>query len=148
MDADRITCCNKCKQPLIEIDNRGERLKGCLACNLWSTVDSCGSGCPKKTFVRSRRYCDKSDFGCPVTKEGRRPKPTPLCRMQNKDRYIFFSEHVLVAASYTPPALAQSAAVFAVFTSWAKAGPVKASARATAKIEIRVFMAFSPLRCT
>src|SRR6476646_4726430 len=45
--------------------------------------------------------------------------------MQNADRYIFFSEHVLVAASQTPPALAQSAAVFAVFTSWAKAGPVK-----------------------
>jgi hypothetical protein len=64
--------------------------------------------------------------------------------MQNKDRYIFFSEHVLVAASHTPPALAQSAAVFAVFTSWAKAGPVKASARANAKIEIRVFMAFTP----
>jgi hypothetical protein len=33
MDADRITCCNQCKQPLIEIDNRGERLKGCLTCN-------------------------------------------------------------------------------------------------------------------
>ena len=29
MDADRITCCN----------NGGERLKGCLTCNLWSTVD-------------------------------------------------------------------------------------------------------------
>ena len=28
MDADRITCCNQCKQPLIEIDNRGERLGG------------------------------------------------------------------------------------------------------------------------
>ena len=27
MDADRITCCIQCKQPLIEIDNRGERLK-------------------------------------------------------------------------------------------------------------------------
>jgi hypothetical protein len=39
MDADRITCCNQCKQPLIEIDNRVERLKGCLTCNLWSTVD-------------------------------------------------------------------------------------------------------------
>jgi hypothetical protein len=39
MDADRITCCNQCKQPLIEIDNGGERLKGCLTCNLWSTVD-------------------------------------------------------------------------------------------------------------
>jgi hypothetical protein len=31
---------NQCKQPLIEIDNRGERLKGCLTCNLWSTVDA------------------------------------------------------------------------------------------------------------
>ena len=38
-DADRITCCNQCKQPLIEIDNRGKRLKGCLTCNLWSTAD-------------------------------------------------------------------------------------------------------------
>jgi hypothetical protein len=39
-DADRITCCNQCKQPLIEIDNGGERLKKlCLTCNLWSTVD-------------------------------------------------------------------------------------------------------------
>ena len=34
MDADRITCCNQGKQPLIEIDNGGERLKGCLTCNL------------------------------------------------------------------------------------------------------------------
>ena len=34
------------------------------------------------------------------------------------------------------------AAVLAVFTSWAKVGPAKASARVTAKIEIRVFMAF------
>jgi hypothetical protein len=60
--------------------------------------------------------------------------------------YIFFSEHVFVAASHTPPALAQSAAVLAVFTSWAKAGPAKASARVTARIEIKVFMTFSPLR--
>ena len=36
--ADQLGC-NQCKQPLIEIDNRGERLKGCLTCNLWSTVD-------------------------------------------------------------------------------------------------------------
>jgi hypothetical protein len=28
--------CNHCKQELIEIDNRGERLTGCLSCNLWS----------------------------------------------------------------------------------------------------------------
>jgi hypothetical protein len=61
----------------------------------------------------------------------------------NDKAYIFFSAHVLVAASHTPPALAQSAAVFAVFTSWAKEGPAKASARAIANMEIRVFMSFS-----
>ena len=54
VDADKIACCNQCKLPLIEIDNRGKRLKGCLTCNLWSTaMESGGSGCPKKTSVRS-----------------------------------------------------------------------------------------------
>lgn len=28
--------CNHCRQDLIGIDNRGERLTGCLSCNLWS----------------------------------------------------------------------------------------------------------------
>jgi hypothetical protein len=28
--------CNHCQQELIVIDNRGERLTGCLLCNLWS----------------------------------------------------------------------------------------------------------------
>ena len=28
--------CNHCQQELIGIDNRGERLTGCLSCNLWS----------------------------------------------------------------------------------------------------------------
>ena len=37
VDADKIAW--QCKQPLIEIDNRGKRLKGCLTCNLWSTAD-------------------------------------------------------------------------------------------------------------
>jgi hypothetical protein len=32
--------CNHCKQPLIEIDNRGKRLKGCLTCNLWASPDA------------------------------------------------------------------------------------------------------------
>jgi hypothetical protein len=53
VERDKIACCNQCKQPLIEIDKRGKRLKGCLTCNLWSTAD--GSGCPKKTSVRSTR---------------------------------------------------------------------------------------------
>ena len=31
--------CNQCKQELIEIDKEGERLTGCLTCNLWAAVD-------------------------------------------------------------------------------------------------------------
>src|SRR5262245_44059710 len=27
--------CTECKQPLIEMDNRGQHLRGCLACNAW-----------------------------------------------------------------------------------------------------------------
>ena len=60
--------------------------------------------------------------------------------------YIFFAEHVLVLASHMPPAFLQSALVFAAVTSPANAGAVKASANASANIEIMVFMAFSPLR--
>jgi hypothetical protein len=33
---ENTACCNQCKQPLIEIDNHGERLTGCMTCNLWS----------------------------------------------------------------------------------------------------------------
>jgi hypothetical protein len=25
----------ECKRPLVEIDNRGHRLRGCLTCNIW-----------------------------------------------------------------------------------------------------------------
>lgn len=34
--------CNQCGQELIEIDNRGERLVGCLTCNLWTAADGKG----------------------------------------------------------------------------------------------------------
>jgi hypothetical protein len=27
--------CFECKRPLIEIDNRGQRLHGCMTCNIW-----------------------------------------------------------------------------------------------------------------
>ena len=80
-------------------------------------------------------------------KRSARPKPTLLRPVQSKRLdYIFFSSHILVVAFHVPPAFAQSASVFAAVTSPAKAGPVKASARANAKIESRVFMAFTPLR--
>jgi hypothetical protein len=38
-NSDKIACCNQCKQPLTKIDNYGERLTGCLTCNLWATGD-------------------------------------------------------------------------------------------------------------
>jgi hypothetical protein len=28
--------CDRCKQPLIEIDHYGERFVGCIECNCWS----------------------------------------------------------------------------------------------------------------
>ena len=55
---------------------------------------------------------------------------------------------MLIELHQYPPALTQSASVFAVYTSWAKAGTVKASASAMANIVIRVFITFSPLRWT
>jgi hypothetical protein len=27
--------CNRCGAPLIQIDHRGDRLTGCVACNIW-----------------------------------------------------------------------------------------------------------------
>jgi hypothetical protein len=53
-DLDGIACCHQCKQALIEIDNYGERLTGCLTFNLWSVAD--GKRWirlyPKKAFMR------------------------------------------------------------------------------------------------
>jgi len=63
-----------------------------------------------------------------------------------RQAYIFFSEHLLVAASHMPPAFSQSAALVAFVTSPAKAGAVKPSARANANMETNVFITFSPLR--
>jgi len=31
--------CHYCDQELIEIDDRGQRLTGCLTCNLWSAEE-------------------------------------------------------------------------------------------------------------
>ena len=39
-DEEQIARCHNCKQALIEIDNRGERLTGCLTCNLWAAAGS------------------------------------------------------------------------------------------------------------
>jgi hypothetical protein len=69
----------------------------------------------------------------------------PSNRSKHRSGYIFFSSHILVVAFHVPPAFAQSASVFAAVAP-AKAGPVNASAKATANVEMRIFMGFSPLR--
>jgi hypothetical protein len=38
-DDKSVARCNQCHQALTEIDNRGERLTGCITCNLWATTD-------------------------------------------------------------------------------------------------------------
>ena len=35
---DAVTC-RECRQPLVEIDNRGQRLSGCMTCNIWWSAD-------------------------------------------------------------------------------------------------------------
>jgi hypothetical protein len=32
-------CGRECEQPLMEIDNRGTRLRGCMTCNIWLSAD-------------------------------------------------------------------------------------------------------------
>jgi hypothetical protein len=34
-DECRVACCHECKRPLTAIDNYGERLTGCMTCNIW-----------------------------------------------------------------------------------------------------------------
>ena len=48
---DEAASCSHCGRPLIEIDNRGERLTGCLACNLWAATGARGwKRLSEKTF--------------------------------------------------------------------------------------------------
>jgi hypothetical protein len=35
----RTERCNQCGQELVEIDNHGEQLVGCLTCNLWAAPE-------------------------------------------------------------------------------------------------------------
>ena len=83
----------------------------------------------------------------PDKQKGARRSERPLEMSQQCGLYIF-AEHFLAVSSHTPPALSQLALSVAFVTSPApaKAGPVKASARARANIEIRVFMILSPSR--
>jgi hypothetical protein len=42
-DEKRVSYCFECKRPLVEIDNRGHRLRGCLTCNIWWSVSGGGA---------------------------------------------------------------------------------------------------------
>ena len=35
--------CFECKRPLVEIDNRGKRLRGCMTCNVWWSLTEGGA---------------------------------------------------------------------------------------------------------
>jgi hypothetical protein len=95
--------------------------------------------------VQAYRYFYTSTRSKKGARNGERPGRS--CNLAN---YIFFSEHLLVAASHVPPAFSQSAWVFAAVTSPgpANAGPVKASARAKTKMETNVFMGLLPYAST
>jgi len=64
-DEDSVARCNHCKQPLIEIDNRSERLRGCLTCNLWAAGGS-------KGWKRLSEEDPAHSINC-VTAEGEQP---------------------------------------------------------------------------
>ena len=96
-----------------------------------------------KSGVSTERVGPHGGFGLPSPRLHQKRAPTEadaLAHCANQiTAYIFFAEQMFVLASHTPPAFAQSAAVFAAVTLPANAGPVKASAKATARIETRVF---------
>ena len=43
--------CHECKQPLIEVDNRGRQLVGCLICNRWTDRDGNAAELSEKDLV-------------------------------------------------------------------------------------------------
>ena len=82
----------------------------------------------------------------PRITKGRPLWRAPLRAAEHTQLAFFFSEHLFIEASHMPPAFSQSAALVAFVTSPAKAGPVKASARAKANTETSVFMEVTPTR--
>ena len=64
--------CHNCGQELIEIDNQGERLTGCLTCNLWA---------PAKGIELGQAFRGRSPRAAPVAtwreEIGRPPKRAP-----------------------------------------------------------------------
>ena len=57
--------CFECKRPLVEIDNRGRRLTGCMTCNIWWSADD------KKIWAVRRGSTGASRYAACVTKRER-----------------------------------------------------------------------------
>jgi hypothetical protein len=88
-----------------------------------------------------RRLGRKDDIAKRALTEASAPSVSTIRRLI----YCGFAEHLLVAASHTPPAFWQSASVFAAVTSPAKAALANASDKARAIEETSAFMTFTPL---
>jgi hypothetical protein len=43
MSDESTSACFECKRPLVEIDNRGQRLRGCMTCNIWRSLTGGGA---------------------------------------------------------------------------------------------------------
>jgi hypothetical protein len=43
MSDESTSACFECKRPLVEIDNRGQRLRGCMMCNIWWSLTGGGA---------------------------------------------------------------------------------------------------------
>ena len=57
--------CRECKQPLLEIGNRGEHLTGCMACNIWwSQEGKKSSGCQWRICTRFTLCDEQYAFDC------------------------------------------------------------------------------------
>ena len=42
-DESGASYCFECKRPLVEIDNRGQHLRGCMTCNKWWSLTGGGA---------------------------------------------------------------------------------------------------------
>ena len=71
--------CHNCGQELIEIDNRGQRLTGCITCNLWTAGEAKGWTRLSVEDLRTLHLLRHGGLVCGAkthrTKERGRPKP-------------------------------------------------------------------------
>jgi len=63
-DDGRISTCHECKQPLTAIDCYGERLTGCMTCNIWWSPDGAKKRLHEedlRALHQMMRHSDRSD---------------------------------------------------------------------------------------